>query len=1676
MADIAEQICQAVDTIVKERLRSINYDTTIKATIIDNTDAKKNKYICFDGSVQFEAFSANTDFQIDEVVLVTIPNNDYSQQKIIAGRYIGESTSTQFSFVSPFETIVDISGNLIKSDNSISASLLANEDYEKGNQLFERFLHGDSFVESLTKYTRFGIRGEFRSWLKSLKAITGDYGYRLELFCDNGALVTPNNTASNSLKHFLDLYISVLNDAEDINFTTAAIENAPAEWFTEKYGSNATFLNDFKKATKEEKINMAYIILHDNSQITEFRLTSNDMIGNPYDFQSYYIQEKVVDISTLPNIYGYALYFYEQSKTFLNSDNKDLPYSNKDEPGITAANVVSYPNNLFTQQPYLCIGYGVEQFQDDSASLYTLDGTTYVFKDTQEAELNKKTIRLRWVHKTENGLFQVINEDSFDKNKNNIYEIRWYRYRLGAPSADEYSGVYWDRIADNTNKFSYVLEPQQNHAVEQVKAIILYNGTVIRSDILVFTCDGGGRDETLANILGGLSLFCVDTWKDDKKEVAGKSLYGNYFLYGQNNNLIDESQAKQVRSIQARFAGKELLESVQQSDDEVPILTEASEITWEFPLNYTMITVDGFNYNYDKDVAPDANGNLYKMDGYFADAKIVVKGNSIFITRPGVLKNGAYTVTPIQDYRINKTYNSTSINNTIKCSIKKDTYVYSAEKELSFGPMGTNGTDVTVVIDFDNNKVALTADSSESLPMIAHIYDSQYNKIDLNNTDYSEVEIEWSWAYYNEDHKIDPDILNDLTEAEIAELESNGIKNSTIDSRKESILQNYYEAAELEQTDINALTPEDKLNIIHKEMKNYKLYPQYQRVRIELPANATGAERAKCNLVHKKVLPFDRNYFIILQVTIKNFGNYELIAYKAIPIRANKQYRYIVGPSEIIYDSTGSANYYKQPIELYKCEANKVNEYDFVEDVSSISRTDTDWDLYNPYTEDENFIGNVSNNNILIPATLYVQDVYPYGYRCFKNSENKTVEDTVWIQPLVIMQNRYASATLNKWDGKGINLDDKEGTIVAPAIAAGKKNSDNTFSGVMLGDWSKTNTAPELTKQTGIYGFHHGAVSFAFKEDGTGWLGKEGRGRIEFDGNTGVIKSANWKDLSQNGMFLDLDDGILKLQKEIEYKQVDLTKEEYETNKTKYYIVSKKYVKVPVGTKFGEKFVGEDRETYTCNSTTLYYRRSFTLLRDMTVEKFATFKYDNIYVRNLHFKQCQQSDGFDVSGNTTYYAITKYTPIGTISEASYNKYKNELTIIKMLSPGEGAPEQETHVEASSEAWEKETEYYRKTYEAVTIDNEEFDRRASKYYTVLPDTYDAVVSPETFETWLNYYESVYKVEEYSSKGPPENWNTVEDTKNNNYYYIYIEKYKQCTSSDAFIDREYYYTKEAKKQNRYITLSSQIEKYPLAIGTHKSESLRDFRVDWDGTAYINNGEFKGNITAEYLYCEKGYIGGWVIGNKTLSGGNTILHSQNGISTNKITIFTQVNSEGKINSLGAIGLVEGQTSDGNVTYNIGISSTNQSIVLDTMGVTGGSANNIAFISRGGTWAQCETFSVRGNTGSWNCPTNTAVFLSKQVLICGLDGSDDTTVNAKCPAKRIQIAGETLELLSYTTGGSLSDQLSPSGSTEPEEEVATIAEDETPSKSGTIIIDSGELIVRTPKDKQSGIYARFA
>jgi hypothetical protein len=58
----------------------------------------------------------------------------------------------------------------------------------------------------------------------------------------------------------------------------------------------------------------------------------------------------------------------------------------------------------------------------------------------------------------------------------------------------------------------------------------------------------------------------------------------------------------------------------------------------------------------------------------------------------------------------------------------------------------------------------------------------------------------------------------------------------------------------------------------------------------------------------------------------------------------------------------------------------------------------------------------------------------------------------------LIIQNNYFSSTLNKWDGSldvgGTDL----GAIMAPRVAAGKKEENNTFSGVIMGDWNSSET------------------------------------------------------------------------------------------------------------------------------------------------------------------------------------------------------------------------------------------------------------------------------------------------------------------------------------------------------------------------------------------------------------------------------------------------------------------------------------------------------------------------------------------------------------------------------------------------------------------------------------------
>lgn len=88
LTDYNEIICQAIDTIVQQRISQIKFDETILCIIIDNKLKEQGRYTVQYGSMVFEAYGENTTYNIGTQVYILVPKGDYTQKKIIISKYI----------------------------------------------------------------------------------------------------------------------------------------------------------------------------------------------------------------------------------------------------------------------------------------------------------------------------------------------------------------------------------------------------------------------------------------------------------------------------------------------------------------------------------------------------------------------------------------------------------------------------------------------------------------------------------------------------------------------------------------------------------------------------------------------------------------------------------------------------------------------------------------------------------------------------------------------------------------------------------------------------------------------------------------------------------------------------------------------------------------------------------------------------------------------------------------------------------------------------------------------------------------------------------------------------------------------------------------------------------------------------------------------------------------------------------------------------------------------------------------------------------------------------------------------------------------------------------------------------------------------------------------------------
>ena len=101
--EMLDNVFQAIDTIVQKRISGLNFDKTLTCQIINIDTRDKGEYIVTDGSSTFKAYSEKTNYSLNSWVYVTIPNGDFNEKKLIAGKYIEGDASEYFTYVDPME-------------------------------------------------------------------------------------------------------------------------------------------------------------------------------------------------------------------------------------------------------------------------------------------------------------------------------------------------------------------------------------------------------------------------------------------------------------------------------------------------------------------------------------------------------------------------------------------------------------------------------------------------------------------------------------------------------------------------------------------------------------------------------------------------------------------------------------------------------------------------------------------------------------------------------------------------------------------------------------------------------------------------------------------------------------------------------------------------------------------------------------------------------------------------------------------------------------------------------------------------------------------------------------------------------------------------------------------------------------------------------------------------------------------------------------------------------------------------------------------------------------------------------------------------------------------------------------------------------------------------------------
>lgn len=1050
---ISENTLQAMEIVAQSVVDRAETTITKDCVVAEIIDSATGTYLVSSGYSSFTAYSLNkTQYKVGDLVYVQMPNAQNDGDKIILGmRQTGDDA---YELADNFANVVFFNGrndSLIKLHDDVG--LIAN------SETLVAYL--GSWDGEYSGVTKIGIEGSFITILKALGVIDGTYGLKLRVMNNVGAITEYNFPCSEYYGNpYNYIYSTRVNQVFTLT-TQTTITRIEAYVY-----QDADFYNENDRLVAVAQTNN--IILTDlyvgvgklTSEVLDSKFTIKANSGS-----TVYQKDGDADLNArfdtlLHNICSIENPTEESVNSVLEVEFKNFTSVQK-----TRINSWLEKNEIIKQ----IISGNVREAEWKGMATNTV---------LRELSIEVPQIGFSLLINTEAKPEYLTSLPSFDtstaegRQMRNLF-IRWYRRNREATIDDinlpddlhagwELTGQFDKNLNPLTDEGYLIFTPDYEANEETLVALVYYKNKYYMSNQLTLINRVDAKNDQIEDIKKDL----IDQAEKDRELIDankravnalviesgyyaenedGTTVFNNnnglYFYYTRSG-LIRESEKLRTYGLRCYSSDKD---------------TIIKSLTWEFPQKNTMVKI---------------NGGATAEDGYYKQLITIDRKYN-----PGKTNN-IVTVTATCDITVrdeNGNIKDVYENVTIENQIELLFGYYSCEgTEHSLTAYWTNsaGEVVNCLVPGKTYEAHLLLDGKEVTS--PSWYDVSGN---------SELAVTYT-----------PTIGDIHLRKGIVSIEDNMSLGCWLGAKISYNEDNIIEGM------IQLVYQTDGTLHMRDSMTDADVSPQY-RLELLLEDKRTHNQEYADGIWWD---PYSGNQLNVSEIEARINASIDPEIKKEL----------VAGWS---YDSDGKPNAYFSGPSNWSIVQFNINNYSdrqefFMRTKEDLSNYET-WSnknsvscdyfslVYVPQSQDTPLVRSVVE---LIPKADYLTNAENYVFGINIYTYTGQLLATV---PLRISQNQYASIYIDKMaNSTGIVIDSETNTIFSPRILAGKyettKNVGNTgnkvFTGVALGDFADPETEASM-QLAGVYGFRQGKQAYAFKEDGTGFIGLDGKSKIKFN-------------------------------------------------------------------------------------------------------------------------------------------------------------------------------------------------------------------------------------------------------------------------------------------------------------------------------------------------------------------------------------------------------------------------------------------------------------------------------------------------------------------------------------------------------------------------------------------------